>query len=162
MNDNNHTDSTTTADVIDEGDLVFTRDEQGNIQTGGYSISSAMNTLTKLTSCGCGGSGKDGVQSGGGIVEGVQNLLVPAGLFYLQQAASRKPISNTLSAIQNSVKDLGMLEESVYDKLIDLASFQTRMKHNKKTRRRKKGGSKGSVSGAGTKKRKQTRRNIRK
>lgn len=126
--------------IIDEGELVFTTNEDGSIQSGGYSLTSAMNTLTKMTSCGCGKNEESNTnskesQSGGGIIQTFNNLLVPAGLFYLQQAVSSKPVSNTFKLAKNTIKDVGMMEETMYEKLIDLASFNTRMKHNKKTRR---------------------------
>jgi hypothetical protein len=155
--------------IMNDHDFVFTKDKTGQIQVGGYALSATSNPLLQMkqihktsndTNVEQSPEGMDSdpehIQSGGGIFNTMQNLIVPAGLFYLQQAASSKPVSNTFDAITSGLEHMGMMEESLYDKLVGLASFSTGIKHNKKTR---KHGKKINKKSSGTnKKNRKTRR----
>jgi len=104
-------------------DLVFERDDNNNIICGGYKINSTMPLV---------GVENKNSQYGGNIGGILNNLAVPAGLFFLQQTltSNNNNISNTYENIESDVVD-----SSLYDNLLNMVS--DKKKFNKKTRRNK-------------------------
>jgi hypothetical protein len=117
--------------VLTSSDLVLYKDGGGNYTAGGYNLSSINNTTNQVQH---GGSSK------------LNDLAVPAGLLFLQQ--------NTHTHYQVIDND-DVVSDSLYDKLVSLASADgkaniskaikrktkksTPLKaHNKKTRRTSK------------------------
>ena len=74
----------------------------------------------------------------GGNIESVsalfKGLAVPAGLFYIQQSATKKPISDTIKVIKHDV-----IGDTLYDELLSMVTPNERKKHHNKTQKRNKG-----------------------
>jgi hypothetical protein len=100
-----------------KNDFIFYRDEKNNIYSGGYKID---NIFKKLNVAPIQGD----IQKGGAMLP-VPNLIVPAGLFYLQQTIPKKNIN--MNNIEN-----GEISESLYDKLVDLVVYKSKNRTRKK------------------------------
>ena len=94
--------------ILNEKDFVYTRDDYGNVQSGGYKIESLL--LKK----GLPIKDTNKPQKGGGLSAGVvlADLAVPAGLLYAQQTAKNK---------RYNTKDYPIVSVDLYDKLLELA-----------------------------------------
>lgn len=118
---------------MDFEDCVYNKLSDGKVLVGGYTLDSILtehpimnsNTNVNVTN----------IQNGGSFSSMFKDLAVPAGLLYLQQ--NFNPQSKILS---NIVKQGEVINDSLYDNLVDLVSKNKRIKHNAKTRkeRRKK------------------------
>lgn len=114
-------------DYIDyDKDFVFMTDKSGNLTGGGFKIQSEMlhNTMNGLSAT--------NVQNGGtrSILNSFKDLVVPSGL-YCQDTAHQK--DHTVKYNHNSQQ----VDESLYDKLLDLVSPSKRKLHDNKTRRKR-------------------------
>ena len=124
---------------MDFEDCVYNKLPDGKIMVGGYTLDSIlseypiMNSNTNVN--------VESIQNGGNFASLFKDLAVPAGLLYLQQ--NFNPKSKILS---NVGKHGSIIEDSLYDNLVDLVSKNKRIKHNAKTRKER------------SKKRKQTRK----
>jgi len=110
-------------------DMIFQRDKNNNITSGGYKINSIFKKLDIPAIHGSVFSQKGGGknQKGGNL----QNLAVPMGLFFLQQGLPTEICSNTKKGKE--------IAEDLYSKLLTLAQDKKERKFNysRKRRRRK-------------------------
>ena len=104
-------------------DMVMERDKNGRIRIGGYVIKS------NLLQQGGAAIKNLNVKNGGGNLE---RMAVPAGLFLIHQTA--KP-DNEL----NIQEEVGVLSDSIYDKLLELIGVSKRRSKTRKASKRKKG-----------------------
>lgn len=113
-------------------ELVFTRNGPNNERMiGGYMVPETLGSVTFN-----GKKEEDDMQSGGNVstVSSIfKGLAVPAGLFLMQQSVSDKPVTNSIQLIKQNV-----VENSLYDNLLDMATLKNKRKFIKKTRRVKK------------------------
>ena len=134
--------------MLHKDDLIFCKTESG-ITSCGYNISNMLlkNTLNTLDSqYGHVGStnktSKDDIR----IAKLMEDLVVPSGLYYCHPMTKHKVFNyKPMQAPQSRDKgdkheiDItnGMLDESVYDKLLSLVSMDKRKVFDKKTRKNK-------------------------
>ena len=104
-------------------DMVMERDKNGRIRIGGYVIKS------NLLQQGGAAIKNLNVKNGGGNLE---RMAVPAGLFLIHQTA--KP-DNEL----NIQEEVGVLSDSIYDKLLELIGVSKPRSKTRKASKRKKG-----------------------
>lgn len=150
---------------MNDNDLVFHKNKDGNIISGGYLIKSSLTTLPMTTVPGSLDMDADmdtGVpvatledkpqsktkakssQKGGAktalVSDIFKNLAVPAGLFYMQQTLHPKPITDALKLIEKTrnADDANVIDDSLYDKLVDMVSLNKKKTHNRHTRSKRK------------------------
>jgi len=134
-------------------DLVFNRKSDG-IMSCGYKISNALLNSTLNVQYGGGGGG------GGGHIHKerktseydiktaklMEDLVVPSGLYYCHPITKHKVFNHKVSKQGNADKkgkardadddsDDDVVDESLYDKLLELVSPESRRKYDKKTRK---------------------------
>lgn len=112
--------------VIDKNELVF-YSEKGNIQSGGYTINNILmnNDIPLMTTNN--GNGKRHSDTVGSIF---RDLAVPTGLLMLQQPSTTKyPIGNG---------DNSVIEDSLFNRLLKLASDDEKSNMNNKKHKTKK------------------------
>ena len=121
-------------DSIDyENDFVFLTDKQGHLTGGGFTIQSELleNTIygDKTTN--------NNYQVGAGagaeyktITDSLKDMVVPAGLFYVQHNTKK---NQTVKYVNNSEP----VEDTLYNKLLDLVSPDKRMINSIKTRKKR-------------------------
>jgi hypothetical protein len=116
---------------MDFEDCVYNKTPDGKIMVGGYSLNSILSEYPIMNS-NTNVSPSDIQKGGSNFASLFKDLAVPAGLLYLQQNfnSKEKPIGNL-------VKDAGIIQDSIYDNLVDLVSVKSRKKHNAKTRKEK-------------------------
>jgi hypothetical protein len=106
-------------------ELIFNTDKDGNVTAAGFSVNSCL-----LRS---GGSPRatvnGGSSKGGSVSEVFKNLAVPAGLLYMQRS---------LSSSYPSVNKEEAAPETLYNKLLDLATDQPKPQKRRKSRRKRK------------------------
>lgn len=109
-------------------DLVFTTDKEGNLKGGGFKINSDFLKNTIETN-------KDESQSGGGkaksidaILNSLKDLAVPVGLYH-----TKSNTQNTNKNIRYEYKE-SEVDETIYDKLLELVDPEKRKLHGRKTR----------------------------
>ena len=137
-------------------DLVFNRKSDG-IMSCGYKISNALLNSTLNLQYGGGGSGsgsshinklKKPSEYDIKTAKLMEDLVVPSGLYYCHPITKHKIFNNTVSKQGNaSKKSKGsddeddydenddVINESLYDKLLELVSPESRRKYDKKTRK---------------------------
>jgi hypothetical protein len=131
-------------------DLVYERDNNNNITAAGFKIDSyllqsgepAISVMNQNI----------GPQVGGGLpaVSSILNgLAVPAGLLYLQQNISTKNV------VSNN-EEVDPVEESLYNRLVSMASEKTETSKTKKNRPNKTRSSKNKSAKKNNTKRKKT------
>ena len=76
--------------ILNEKDFVYTRDDDGNVQSGGYKIESLL--LEKGIPIKP--SSQQIKQKGGGVASILADLAVPAGLLYMQQNVAKHFVKN--------------------------------------------------------------------
>lgn len=134
---------------MEEQDLVFYKNKDGNIMSGGYLIKSMNNNLTQMVNSNEKHKDTTDNQRGGGLNEILQNLAVPAGLLYLQQTfnidnnlyENENDNSNTkLTNTETYKKSNKVVEPSLYEKLVHMVSNNKKNRKNKtrKNNNRKK------------------------
>tara|TARA_S200000501_G_scaffold371080_1_gene413445 strand:+ start:863 stop:1225 length:363 start_codon:yes stop_codon:yes gene_type:complete len=106
--------------ILNETDFVYTRDDYGNVQSGGYKIESL------LLKQGLPIKDTNKPQKGGGLSAGIvlSDLAVPAGLLYAQQTAKKK---------RYDTNDYPTVPVDLYDKLLALS--QPKKPKNKSLKR---------------------------
>lgn len=115
------------ATLMRENDYVMTAHKDGSM-VGGYLLKDLEVTVLA----------KNPTQTGGNpsaLLEGLHNLAVPLGLMYIQQSTT-KPVSDGLQILKNVSNSV--IDESLYDRLLDLVSPKERKNLNSKTRKNKK------------------------
>lgn len=95
--------------------FVYLKSKDGSIHSGGYKVNSPLMTNTL---------------NGGGTVT---DMIVPAGLFL-----SKKALDGNKNLVSNILKDVDVIGEDLYSKLVSLVSTTKKKKKTKvKTRKRK-------------------------
>lgn len=131
---------------IGENDLIFFKNSDGDIQSGGFSVNSIMmkhgispiatlNTNTNLT----GGSEQ--------VSDLFNNLVIPNWLAYYPTkhiGGSQHTNKNNTNDSDNSDSEDEIIGGDLHDKLLDLVTFKGTNKKNKKTTRRARNKNKGS------------------
>jgi hypothetical protein len=114
---------------MDFEDCVYNKTADGKIMVGGYSLNSILSEFPIMNS-NTNVAPSDIQKGGSNFASLFKDLAVPAGLLYLQQNfnAKQKPLGNL-------VKDAGIIQDSIYNNLVDLVSVKSRKKHNVKTRK---------------------------
>jgi len=110
-------------------DFVFTTDKNGCLTGGGFKIESQLlnNTINDTI------NDTSPTQSGGGginILNGLKNLVVPAGLFL-----SQKQIQKNNTIRYNYKED--PINDDIYDKLLNMVEPDKRKIHSRKTKNKK-------------------------
>lgn len=129
-------------DSIDyENDFVFLTDKKGQLTGGGFTIRSELleNTIygDKSTNnnyqVGAGAGAGNGAGNGAEyktILDSLKDMVVPAGLFYVQHNTKK---NQTVKYGNNSEP----VEDTLYNKLLDLVSPEKRMINSIKTRKKR-------------------------
>jgi hypothetical protein len=131
-------------EVLSNKELVYTRDDTGSIQSAGYSINSeimksGMSIMETKNVSFNESSNSNTKQLGGKVSERFKDLAIPVGLLLMHQ----KPIQHY---IQSNINKDEIIEDSLYNKLISLASEndlkknikRKNTKHNRKNKSNKK------------------------
>lgn len=121
---------------MNEHDLVFTKDRDGNIKSAGYVIQPLSTTIMSTeynSEFPMEESYEENEnihnQEGGRLSTLFGNLAVPAGLFYLQQTFQP---DKSLKTLKNNTN---IIEESLYDKLLNMVDIKKQKRYNKQTRK---------------------------
>jgi|TARA_B110000967_G_C18402712_1_gene325357 hypothetical protein len=111
--------------TLKSDDLVFNTDKNGVITAGGFSVNSCLlkSGVSPITTI------NNGSQKGGSVSAIFNNLAVPAGLLYMQQSLA------TAYSPENGDETIS---DTLYDKLLNLASDKPEIKKKKKSRRNRK------------------------
>jgi hypothetical protein len=109
-------------------DLIFYKNPDGNIMSGGYSVESRMldegvSPMRTLNFEQNGGKEKNGTKVSGEF----ENLAVPAGLYYISQSQTKA------KELCNYNKEHTPLPDDIFDKLYEMIEY-----HDKKKRKTKK------------------------
>ena len=116
-------------------DFVFMTDKTGNLTGGGFKIQSDLlkHTITGdgINQSGGNKNNKAVLKSSESVLESLKDLVIPAGLFCNQ---AHECIRDHSIKYQNHNEPL---QDSIYDKLLDLVTPQHRMVHSIKTRRKR-------------------------
>ena len=113
-------------------DLIFYKDSDGKIMSGGYSVESRMleegiSPMRTLNLEQDGGREKKGKKEEK-VSNGFENLAVPAGLYYITQ-----PQSKTKYKEQNSYnKEHSPLSDDIFDKLYEMIEYNDKKKRKTK------------------------------
>jgi len=94
---------------MNSNEMIFRRDNNNNITSGGYKVQNIFKQLGLPSIHGSVFAQKGGGQKGGGI----ENLAVPMGLFFLQQGLPKE--------IKCDSKGGGEVADDLYSKLLILA-----------------------------------------
>lgn len=115
--------------VLDGNDLVFYKDSEG-VHAGAYMINSKMlNNLTPVCEISQGGGGT--ATAGSSIANMLSGLAVPAGLLMLQQEYGK-------NIRVKKTNTNGVVDTSLYDKLVDLANVENKKKYRETLRKTKR------------------------
>lgn len=111
---------------MEESDFVYTKDENGKIHSNGYTIENMFleNNMPLVK------KGKKNKQQGGGIFN-VSTLAIPFGLYVMQRASI--PESKYVKEEQK----VEFMDESLYDKLVNLVSPNKNKNTSKKPKTKK-------------------------
>jgi len=111
--------------TLKSDDLVFNTDKNGVITAGGFSVNSCLlkSGVSPITTI------NNGSHKGGSVSAIFNNLAVPAGLLYMQQSLATAYIP------ENGDETIS---DTLYDKLLNLASNKPEIKKKKKSRRNRK------------------------
>jgi hypothetical protein len=111
--------------ALKSDDLVFNTDKNGDITAGGFSVDSCLlkSGVSPITTI------NNGSQKGGSVSEIFKDLAVPAGLLYMQQS---------LATAYSSGNGDEIISDSLYDKLLNLATDKPKVQKKKKSRRNRK------------------------
>jgi len=104
---------------MDINDLVYSKNDKGDVMMGGYSVNSIMKHRNSNTNVGqSGGKKQDDFD------DMFKDLAVPVGLLYIQethQFGTQEPIKN-----ENLFVNYKTVDDTLYDKLVNLAAPDTR------------------------------------
>ena len=123
---------------MDLNDLVYNRNQKGEIMSGGYTIKSIMSSINSNTNM------KGGATNSAKFDDAFKDLAVPAGLLYVQKS---QQIGDELPVTKDALfLSYDTIDEALYDKLVNLASYNknkhsSNSKHSskeKKTTRKNK------------------------
>ena len=109
-------------------DFVFMKDKDGNLQCGGFTVNNSLLASTINDS--------NDIQKGGNknILDQLKDLGLPAGLVYNNSYKTKRSSNNYDNTNE-------ILDENIYDKLLDLVDIKNKkkfaIKSNKKRERRK-------------------------
>ena len=125
-------------DSIDyENDFVFLTDKQGHLTGGGFTIQSELLENTIYGDKTTNNNSQVGAGAGAGagahyktIIDSLKDMVVPAGLFYVPHNTKK---NNTVKYDVNSEP----VEDTLYNKLLDLVSPDKRMNNSIKTRKKR-------------------------
>lgn len=95
--------------------FVYLKGKDGSIYSGGYKVNSQL---------------MDKTLSGGG---GVSNMIVPAGLFL-----SKKALEGNKTFVSDILKDVDVIGDDLYSKLVSLAAPSLKTKKKAKTKKKTK------------------------
>lgn len=115
---------------ITPNDLVFSKNSDGDLQSGGYKVNSVFlkNQIPIMTTL----NSPISQQKGGGVAHAVgdifNDLAVPAGLLYIQQ-------TYTPSNKYDTIHQDKVASEGLYDKLLNLVTPEKRKLYSIQTRR---------------------------
>ena len=112
---------------IDFDDFVFLKDSNGNLKGGGFTINSGMLLDTISSSEQIGGKKSTANE----CLEKISHLSVPAGLFY-----NPKMYLKNHSIKYDNNKEI--IDETIYDTLLDLVDPASKKLHSIKTKKNKK------------------------
>ena len=124
-------------------DLVFNRKSDG-IMSCGYKVSNALLNSTLNVQYGGGQQNKDKKTSEYDIKTAklMEDLVVPSGLYYCHPITKHKVFNHKVSkkgkasdSEDEHEGDDSVIDESLYDKLLELVSPDSRRKYDKKTRK---------------------------
>tara|TARA_Y100000780_G_scaffold220301_1_gene227533 strand:+ start:3346 stop:3771 length:426 start_codon:yes stop_codon:yes gene_type:complete len=125
-------------DGLDFNNCVYTKSKDGETMIGGYTVDSIlthyppMNSNTNSDNSNT-NSNTNSKQKGGHFANMFKDLAVPAGLLFIQQ--TYKPNKDTFKTINDNVNHI---QDSVYDKLLELVTPNERKNYNIKSRKREK------------------------
>jgi len=110
-------------------DLIFYKDIDGNIMSGGYSVESRMleegiSPMRTLNLEQIGGKDKKDTK----VSNGFENLAVPAGLYYITQPQTK--IKNKEQ--YNYDKEHAPLSDDIFDKLYEMIEYDDKKKRKTK------------------------------
>ena len=111
--------------ALKSDDLVFNTDKNGNITAGGFSVDSCLlkSGVSPITTI------NSGSKKGGSVSSIFNNLAVPAGLLYMQQS---------LATSYSSGNGDEIISDTLYDKLLNLATDKPEVQKKKKSRSKRK------------------------
>jgi hypothetical protein len=116
-------------------DFVFMTDKGGNLTGGGFNIQSELlkQTITgdETTQSGGNKNNKHDSKSASSVLDSLKDMVIPAGLFCSQ---SDECVRDHSIKYQNHNEPI---QDSIYDKLLDLVTPGHRMIHSIKTRRKR-------------------------
>ena len=125
---------------MDTNDFVFKKNKDGSFQSGGYKFNSSFleNNYSPITSYKPNDNGFNQTGGNPAITQVFSNIAIPAGLLLLQQTFNAKYTDNIISN-----KKPELVEQSLYDKLLNIASINNYKKKprtpknldNKKTKK---------------------------
>jgi hypothetical protein len=110
-------------------DLIFYKDGNGNIMSGGYSVESRMleegiSPMRTLNLEQTGGKDKKETK----VSNGFENLAVPAGLYYITQPQTK----NKHKEHHNYDKEHTPLSDDIFDKLYEMIEYNDKNKRKTK------------------------------
>lgn len=112
---------------IDFDDFVFLKDSNGNLKGGGFTINSGM-LLDTISSNEQIGGKKTAANE---CLEKINHLSIPAGLFY----NPKTHFKNHAIKYDNNKE---IIDENIYDTLLDLVDPENKKLHSIKTKKNKK------------------------
>ena len=125
-------------DGLDFNNCVYTKSKDGETMIGRDTVDSIlthyppMNSNTNSDNSNT-NSNTNSKQKGGHFANMFKDLAVPAGLLFIQQ--TYKPNKDTFKTINDNVNHI---QDSVYDKLLELVTPNERKNYNIKSRKREK------------------------
>lgn len=118
---------------INNNDLVFNINSEGEINSAGFSIENSLlkngeSPMTTLND-----------KFGGSITKNLSDLAVPAGLYILNNSISKPDIdTNEMDTNEIDTNEIDTISETLYSKLLNLAKFKERKKTRKHISKKKK------------------------
>lgn len=110
-------------EVLNNKELVYTRDNNGNIQSAGYSINSELMKYGMPIMESLSNENSNTKQTGGKVSERFKDLAIPVGLLLMNQ----KPIHHYSQSNSDEI-----IDDTLYNKLLSLASDVKDKNANKK------------------------------
>jgi hypothetical protein len=122
-------------DILQNNDLIFYKNDKGNIMSGGYDVESYMlrNGISPMRTLNFEQNDKNdkNEQNGGNdkkISNGFKNLAVPAGLYYITQTQSTLKYKEP----QKYNKEHTPLPDDIFDKLFEMIEYDDKKKRKTK------------------------------
>ena len=118
--------------IFQGGDLIFYKNNDGNIMSGGYDVESHMlrNGISPMRTLNLEqfeqNGGKDKKEAK--VSNGFENLAVPAGLFYITQSQSKNKIKNKNKEQHSYDKEHTPLPDDIFDKLYEMIEYNDKKK----------------------------------